>query len=67
MKKTFKQFLNEHTGMQILNAFNNDVETIFGHKKSDFNEETPPDDKSDEIKTVLKLNKYMSIIKNTDE
>lgn len=67
---SFKKFIIEN-GFPILNVFDNDMETIFGHKKKDFVKGTLPDEpeteKSKEKKTKRKLLSYLRYAKVINE
>lgn len=73
MKKSFKEFLVEN-GFPFLNVYNNDMETLFGHKKKDIVKKGKPDKKEEleddsakEEKTKKKLNSYMRYAKVVNE
>lgn len=65
-KLTFKEFLLEN-GFPFLNVYNDEMETIFGHKEKDLVK--PKKDKKDdkETKTKRKLNSYIRYAKSLNE
>lgn len=70
-KQTFKEFLGEN-GFPFLNVVNDELETIFGHKKKDIiKPKKAKDDKSEEEtkeqKTGRKLVDYLRYAKNINE
>ena len=65
-KKSFKEFLSEN-GFPFLNVYNNEMETLFGHKKKDYVKGKEPNADDKEEKTKKKLNSYMRYAKNINE
>lgn len=65
-KKSFKEFLSEN-GFPFLNVYNNEMETLFGHKKKDYVKGKEPKTDDKEEKTKKKLNSYMRYAKNINE
>lgn len=65
-KKSFKEFLSEN-GFPFLNVYNNEMETLFGHKKKDYVKGKEPKTEDKEEKTKRKLNSYMRYAKNINE
>ena len=64
-KQTFKQFLSEN-GFPFLNVYNNDMETLFGHKEKDY-EKKPKKKVDKDEKNKRKLNAYLRYAKNINE
>lgn len=65
-KLTFKEFLLEN-GFPFLNVYNDEMETIFGHKEKDIvkPKKTKPTDSK--TKTKIKLNSYLRYAKVINE
>lgn len=67
---SLKKFIIEN-GYPILNVFDNEMETIFGHKKKDYVKGTLPDepetDETKENKTKNKLLSYLRYAKVINE
>ncbi len=65
-KLTFKEFLLEN-GFPFLNVYNDEMETIFGHKEKDIvkPKKTKPTDSK--TKTKRKLNSYLRYAKVINE
>lgn len=60
--KSFKSFLIEH-GFPILNVYDDDMETLFGHKKKDYVKGKEPKKSTTEEKRKRKLNSYLRYAK----
>lgn len=67
---SFKSFIIEN-GYPFLNVFDNDMETIFGHKKKDYVKgslpEEPETEENKEKKTKNKLLSYLRYAKVINE
>lgn len=65
-KKTFKGFLAEN-GFPFLNVYNDEMETLFGHKEKDYVKDKKPKTTDREENTKKKLNSYMRYAKKINE